>query len=468
MPTEPIIITPPSQHQEELGLKSFSAMIIDGYIDEQGNVMRRPGLTELCDLSTSAAVDALYWWQDEEWCIAISNGNVYKITASDGTFSQITASEDDFQVGARAILSQHGTSLYGANGGKIIQIPNSGTTSNNDGANAPTTVTHTTVLDTYLLANESSTGNFHWSDVGVPTTWSANQAEAEARKDDIMAIAMADLELYLLGKRSLEVWHNDGSTPFVRLYQGYVESGTIAPYSFTRCQNNWYWLDLNRNVVVLNGRLPQILSRSMGKYIDGFSQVTDCLGDYIIFNGRPFYILTFKTAQETLALDLATGFWYVWGYWDSGSAEHLHWRGNCAALCPAWNFTLIGDHSNGKVYKLDPTAYQDNGSTLKTLIRTEHINRGSETVRKSCHSLTFRVKRTNVGAEADIKNMMVRYRDNGATSWSTERTVELGQVGDTEFRGRTHMLGSYFSRQWEFYVTDNAALTLASVEETYS
>lgn len=456
-------------HTEELGLKGFSAMVIDGYLDEFGNVMRRPGLVELCDLGTSAAVDALYWWQDQAICIAISNAEVWKITAADGTKSQLTdGASCAFEKGTRVILSQHGSALYGANGGNIISISTTATANVLGAGNAPTTVTHTAVLDRYLIANEDSSGNFHWSDVNAPTTWNANQAEAEARKDDIVALAMADLELYLMGKRSLEVWYDDGSTPFTRLAQGFVDSGTIAPYSFTRCSNRWYWLDLNRNVVVLEGRTPKNISRSIGKYLDGFSGVTDCLGDYIMFNGRPFVVLQFKTAQETLALDLSTGFWYVWGYWDSTNSEHVHWRGNCAAICPAWNLTLIGDHSNGKIYYLDDSVYQDNSQTLKTLVRTEHINRGTEVLKKFCHSVTFRVKRTSVSAEADIKYLIMRYRDNGSTTWKSERTVALGQVGDTEFRGRAHMLGSYYSRQWEFYVTDNAALTIAGVEEHYT
>ena len=154
MPTEPIILTPPSMHSEELGIKGFSAMVVDGYFDEQGNLMRRPGLTELCDLGTSAAVDALYWWQDQEMCIAISDAEVHKITASDGTVSQITEGTGAaFEKGTRAIIAQHGTSLYGANGGQIIQIPSTGSTVVMADANAPTAVTHTAVLDRYLLAN---------------------------------------------------------------------------------------------------------------------------------------------------------------------------------------------------------------------------------------------------------------------------------------------------------------------------
>jgi hypothetical protein len=467
MPIELIPLTPPSMHSEELGLKGYSAMIIDGYLDENGNLLRRPGLTEFCDLATGAAVDALYWWQDQEECIAISDGEVYRITTIDGTFTQITAGSGDFEKGARATFADMGTIIFAANGGKIIGIPVSGgNTDTLTDTDAPTSVTHVTVLDRYLIANEKDTGNFHWSTVNAPLTWPAEQAEAEARKDDLVAMAMADLELYLMGKNSLEIWHDDGVTPFTRLYQGFIDSGTIAPYSFTRCQNTWFWLDLHRNVVSLNGRRAQPVSTAIGKYMDGLSQVTDCLGDFIIFNGRPFYILQFKTARKTFALDLSTGYWYIWGYWHDG--EHLEWRGNCAAICPAWNTTLIGDHSNGKVYKLDSTNYQDDGNTLKTLVRTNHINRGTESIRKSCHKLTFRLKRSDVSETTGTKNIILRYRDNGSTTWTGERAVAIGKMGDTEFRAETHMLGSYYSRQWEFYIVDNAALTLVSVEESYT
>jgi hypothetical protein len=472
MPTELIPIVPPSMDESEIGKGEYSTNIINGYLDDNGVLLRRPGLVEVCDLSTGKGVDGLYWWKENNILIAMSGGDTFKITTRDGTYSQLTnGTGAGFENNVRVILDEDSyagdTFLIGANGGGL-QFMSSSAVGNLSTAYplAPQASTHVTVLDHYVIANEVGTGNFHWSDVANPFSWTANQAEAEARNDELVAVAMADLQLFLLGNRSIEVWHDDGVTPFTRLYQGYVESGTISPYSFTRCDNAWYWLDENRNVVTLSGKTPRRISKSIDKYITGFDAVTDCLGDYIIFDGRPFYVLQFKTAKETLALDLSNGYWYTWTYWDNG--EHNHWRGNCSAYCPDWNMMFVGDHSNGKIYKLDNTDYQDDGNILKTEIITPTIDRGILEKRKNCHTLTFYFERTHQTDETGSKEIVVRYRDDGSTTWSGERTLSLAQIGDTNFRIKTDVLGSYYTRQWNFYTTDNAPLGIRKIEESYT
>jgi hypothetical protein len=64
--------------------------------------------------------------------------------------------------------------------------------------------------------------------------------------------------------------------------------------------------------------------------------------------------------------------------------------------------------------------------------------------------------------------LVVRYRDDGSPVWKSERILSLDEIGDTEFKIRTHMLGAYYSRVWEFYITDNAAISIKKIEETFS
>ena len=96
-----------------------------------------------------------------------------------------------------------------------------------------------------------------------------------------------------------------------------------------------------------------------------------------------------------------------------------------------------------------------------------HINHDTNVVRKQSNQLTFRVKRTNVIDEASITSMTVRWRDDGSSSWKNQRTVNLAQIGDTEFRGILKQNGVYYSRQYEFVLSDDTPLCLASVEETF-
>ena len=68
------------------------------------------------------------------------------------------------------------------------------------------TVTHVAFLDRYLLANEVGTYRCHYSDVNAPDTWSAYWVSKEAQFDLLKAVVVANLELYLIGERTMEVW----------------------------------------------------------------------------------------------------------------------------------------------------------------------------------------------------------------------------------------------------------------------
>lgn len=451
---------------DEVGLKTHSQAMVDVYVDEMGSVNRRPGLASFVNLGTSAAVDGLFWWPTQSMAIAISNGNTYKITASDGTFSQISG--DSFATGTRVKFADWGTHLYAANGANIKQISTSAVANLAD-ADAPTTVTHPVILDKYLIGNEGSSGNFHWSDVNAPTTWSANSAEAEANLDNLVAMDVRNLELYLLGAKTLEVWYDDGSTPFIRMLQGFVERGTVAPYSFEWCPelSTFLWMDQNRQVVALEGRTVTPISPSMTKYIHGFSTVNDAVGDYFEITGRPYYILAFPTEGKSLVYDFRSKQWYEWGYWNSGSAVYERFRGNCYCLAEGWNFALVGDRANGRVYKMQSGTYTDNTDTLRSLVRTGHINHNTSEWKRSKY-LRFRIKRTEVSPGASSLTMLLRYRDNGETSWSNQKTITVSALAnETDYQATITRLGRYRSRQWEFVLTDDAALAIVQVQEEF-
>jgi hypothetical protein len=451
---------------EEVGLVTHGAEMLDVYVDELGNINRRPGLVELCDLGTSASVDGLFWWEAEDMVLAVSNGDCFKITANDGTFSALTMTGADFEQGKRVTWADFKTAIYAANGGKVKKISTTALIDTAD-VDAPTTVTHVAFLDRYLLANEVGTYRCHYSDVNTPDDWSASWVSKEAQFDLLKSVAVANLELYLLGEKTMEVWFNDGATPFVRSSQGFVQRGTIAPYSLAYCDADsaFYWLDNNRHAVKLQGRTPVPVSLTMTKYIQEFSAVTDATGDYLEIAGRPYWILSFPTEGKCLVYDFSRNSWYRWGYWNSGTAAHDRFRGNCYCLAPAWNYTLVGDRSNGKIYRLSTTAYDDDGDDLVGLVRTAHYNHGSEALRKYSNGIYVRLKRTSVVSVDATPDIMVRYRDNGATAWKSDRTITLQQVGETEFRGKLTRLGSYYSRQWEFRLSDPYPLCLVSVEE---
>jgi hypothetical protein len=275
------------------------------------------------------------------------------------------------------------------------------------------------------------------------------------------------MEVNVLGAQSLEIWHDDGTSPFARLGQGFVQSGTAAPYSFaySQTQDVLIWLSENRQVVMQQGRTPVPVSLTMSKYIAGFTTITDAIGDCVEILGRPYYILRFPTETKCLVFDFTSKNWYEWMNWNSGTAVYDGFRGACHCYSPAWNLNLVGDRANGKIYKFSNSTYTDNALILRSLVRTGHYNHGTEAKRKFSNALYFRLKRTSVVTDDATPDLMVRYCDNGGTAWTDFATVSLQQVGNTEFRAKLTRLGSYYSRQWEFVLSDAYPLCLVSVEE---
>lgn len=455
----------PNKDVEEIGLVTHGASAVDVYFDSNGNVSRRPGMVELCDFSVAHGVDSLFWWDRQSKVIAICNGRIFQITNANGTNSEISG--DTFQAGYPVYWGDFGTSLYGANGGRIVKIPSSGNSAYISDSSAPTTVSHIAVLDDTLLALEIGTENVHYSNTGDADTWDGEWIAAVARPDLVKSIGTANDRIELLGTEVLEGWRNDGVTPFVKDSQYTVNRGTSAPYSLKFIEDTWYFLDQDRKVVRLNGRTPEVLSLTMNKYIQDFSTVSDAIGEHTSFNGRPQYVLIFPTEGKSLAYDIYNGIWSELGKWNSGTASYDRFLGQSFCIATGWNLALVGDRTTGKVYKLDSTDYQDNSTTLRSMVRTAHMHWGYPGKWKRSSRLDFYLKKASVAQDADSAELIVKWRDQGNTTWGTERTVSLGRVGKTDFHGYLTRMGHYKTRQYELSISDNSPLVLSKVMETF-
>lgn len=472
MPSYPIPINlGPNRDIDEIALPGFNAFLYDGFIDAMGNVNRRPGLVDFCDLGVAAGIDGLFWWDRQSKMIAVCNGAVYSI---DENGTETALGGDTLEVGAPVYFSDFNTVLYAANGGRILAIPASGAPAYIADADAPTAVTAIADIDTFLLALEADTERVWYAQAGDPTDWQGLFVSAQYKPDLAKMIGVRHDIIEIIGNQSLEGWRNDGSTPILRDASNTVDAGIGAPHSFRYCRGidgqggNWFWLNNASQIVRMIGRqVAPVAPASLSKYILGFSTVSDAIGGECNINGIPHYVLTFPTENKTIAVNLATLNWSEFGHWNSVSASHDRWLGQCYEWSNGWNKQLVGDHSTGKIYYLDATVYQDSGETLNTLLRTGNIDRGSATDTKKPRGITFWLKKSNVVSEDLAAKLMVKWRDNGDSTWKTEREVSLGRIGKTGFRGRINQPGDYEIRQYQFSITDNAALVFVRAEEEF-
>ncbi|MDB4312248.1 hypothetical protein N9937_02335 [bacterium] len=489
------LFAPAQQNVDEIQLKTFASKLIDGYIDEAGFINKRPGLASFVTLGSSKKVDGLYWWNEKSLLIAVSGGAAYKITAA----GAVTSLGTGLATGTRptfAISKPAGVdTLFIANGGNVFYT--TGTTLTNlesDDTDVPDAVTHIVELDSYLIVNSVGTGQFHFSTVLDPFTWSAlDFGTAEGSPDDINAIAVRGRELLLFGQRSIETYYNDGVTPFIRLQGGETASGISAPYSIVEIQGTLYFLDDKRRFVRLVGRQTEIISTPFDRTVQTLDTVADAIASDVTVAGQSFYLITFPTATrpdgsaqvgQTYVYDYRLDRWCEWAKWTGTEYGPFKYSSHAYSIQSGINY--VGSNTtDGKVYKLLRTTYQDDGSDIRTVINSGYFDHGSMTKKKS-RRLMGRIKR-GIGLDVTdllddtgdvlldhlgdamqdgvISTVSIKHRDETQTSYGGEITFDLGVTGDENFYFDIMQGGIYRARSYEIVNASNTPFIMGDMEE---
>lgn len=454
---------PAYQNLDEVELTTFSPVVRNAFINEANFTIGRPGLEEFIDLGTNAPVDAVFWWEKQKIALAVSGGDVWKITDFNGTMTKLTTT-DQLISGQQVSIDADATDAYLANGGQILSTDTTGPAAFLADADAPTACTHLAFLDQYLLFNIANSGSWGFSEVGQPKVIRAVDIfTAETKPDDLVGLHVGLGEIMLPGSDSVEFWRNDATSPFSRLEGTTLERGVSAPDSVKFVKNRWMFLDSNRFVVEVSQRVPEEVSLPFDKVIQKFSRVDDAKAHVMTIEGLPLYVLTFPSEQRTLVYNFQKKDWSEWDFWDSEEATERRFRGNAYAFAKDWNFHLVGDFANGKIYKASSDVFQDDGQIIRRRRRTGNVTHGTYE-RKASHELRLRMKRGVANSAIADPQVMVRWRDHRG-AWSNEHWRSLGKEGEHDMFVRFTQLGSYEARQYEITMTDPAAFILTEAKE---
>lgn len=467
MPTLPIPFTALNKSADKVS--SFQQGQTDGYFMPYEGPdgpkfiwCKRPGLSLFCNLGENGPVDGGHYWTRQQKLMAASNGKVFRIDST-GTATNATGTAL-MTAGVRPSFADVvGTNLYAASGGRIGEYPAAATGTYIADAQAPTTVNFLATINQNLTAQLAGSSRFEWAETADPTNWTGLFANAEGEPDLTKCMKTANNYLYFFGQGTTEVWRDDGTT-FVREGQGAIARGTLAAQSVTNINGSFYFLDDTREICRLNGFQIEVISNpNLSRYLRSFGTFADARGDYLRIDGKHFYVLTFPTEGKTLVFDIQLNHWHEWSYWNPVLAQHEAWIGNCTMEAPEWNKTLVGDRRTGKIWTVGGTT--DDGANIRTVIRTDFVDRGQADNWKFCHDLTLIFKRADTNTTP--KTMGIRWRDEGATDWSATQEVEIEAQDRTELRVQVRRLGRYKRRQWEFIMSDPTQAALLSVTERF-
>jgi hypothetical protein len=451
---------------ENVALSDKNHRLVDGYVDEEGYINRRPGLETVYSGwygTTPSGVDVtgLFWWDYKGYLVAVRNGDVRKLTYPAYVDSALSGAT--LPTSRPAVFAEdYNGDLYMAAGGQIVSTDGA-TTSYIADADAPTLVSHIAFIDSYLVANSVGTNKFYFSSPNAPTTWSAlSYFSATGSSDNVDALRVFNNELLLFGKKTTEIWETDETNSFRAIPGGVLTTGCIAPYSIIEEDNSLVWLNDKKRIVRFSGRGFETLSTPFDKDLDSISDVSDCIGTRIQIGGCDFLIFNFRTASRCFVLNATSDTWSEWGYWNSQLASYEPFLGYSYTFIPTYGVHLWGSRNTAKVFEMSESEDEDDGDSIRMALLSGHVDHGTTKTKRN-DKLRVRMNRGGDTGETDPV-VMYRWKDDNR-GWSNEHQLPLGNSGDTNIVVERHRLGSYRTRQWEFSVTNKGRICFGGVEE---
>jgi len=455
---------------DEFVLPSGSPFALNCYLDQAGGLNRRPGLTEWKTIPASppASIRGHFWWKTKRILVVVCGVSVYTLSSATGTFTNVTG--DSLNGAGRPVFATNGTWLYIAAGAAMLKWNGTGTTATETDANAPVLVSQLAEVDGIVIANSVGTQEFFFAEpdpagATLPLVWNTAALKAQANSDNLSVIRVAWREVFLGGESSIEIWKNTGaSSVFEKLVD--IDRGIIAADSMVMFGSTAFWLDQDKRVVSLEGRDAVGVSDAIDTEIAKIADVSDAVGTLAIYQGRAWYVVTFVSGNRTFALDLTTKIWGEWTYWNPTTRSHNKILADKFTHIPEWGVTV----ANSIPVQITPVmfsvgGYGDNGSDIRWIWRSAHLDHGTSGW-KECPELVLAITRGEQTNPAAVDStLLIRWRNNGKTSWGTERQISLGKIGEKRAFKRLFNLGQYRTRQYEIQITDQVQVTLRGLAE---
>lgn len=323
------------------------------------------------------------------------------------------------------------------------------------------------IVDNYFVYNRPNTQQFGSTSPLSPISPALSFSSKDGAPDNLVSIIVDHREVYLLGEVSSEVWVDSGLFPFAfqRIPGTSTQHGIAAKFSVARIGNSFAYLSKNvrgqSQIMMMNGYTPTRISTHAveNTLINKF--VTDARAWTYQLEGHEVYVISFPTLDLTWAYDVSTGMWHKWLWVDQNNVFHRH-RGNCHASFQGLN--LVGDHTNGQIYKLDSTNYTDNGGEIRRVRRAPHLI--SDYQRQYFSELQIHFQPGIGLPDGSAPQAMCRWSDDGGSTYSNEHWTSIGVQGAYKNRAIWRRLGQSRDRIFEVVVTDpiNAVITAANLK----
>lgn len=322
-------------------------------------------------------------------------------------------------------------------------------------------------VDTFLIYNQPGTNL--WGCTSPLSTASSNLSfsSKDSSSDNLVTIIADHREVLVIGERTTERWVNVGAFPFPfqRIPGTSMQHGCAAKDSVARLGESVAWLARDSRgtavVIQMSGYIPKRISTHAVETDIASGTISDAIALTYQQGGHEFYQLTFPSQDKTWRYDLTTEIWH-----KGASRDNLNILHRCPENCYAFfqGLSLVGDSSNGKIYQLDQNTYTDDGKQILRMRRTPHMTEGLDRVFYESLQIQFQPGVGLATGQGSDPQMMLRWSDDGASTWSSYYQIAIGKTGQFKNRAIKRKMGWARDRVYEVTITDPVKAVIISAE----
>jgi len=302
---------------------------------------------------------------------------------------------------------------------------------------------------------QDSTGTY----VDAGTIDPLNFDVAGGMPDDLLRVIVDHRQVFLFGKKSIEIWYNAGTGgfPFLREQNGLIEAGCVAAESPIKADNTLFWLDDKRIARRLADLTPQRIStHAIEERWQDYDVVDDAFSVVYYHEGHLFWALSFPTENATWEYDIATGEWHERSSRLNGLEKV--WRVTTQIWCYGKN--IVGDSRSGKLGKIDPNTYTEWGDMLRMEWTYPSVYADGRRAFHKRLQIEFEMGVGLTTGQGSNPQVLLYVSDNGGVSFTALPTRSMGQIGQYRYRSIWNRLGSSDDRVYKAAVSDPVPVTV--------
>lgn len=413
--------------------------------------VKRPGLSTFSQPSGGNANGrGIYAWGATSTLYSVFNNSIYSgtstlistLAASTGRcwFEQTPATDTN-----QVLIVSDGDSNYNITLAGVISTINASNATNYPTSNLGPVL----YIDGYIIQGLPN-GRMRNTRLNTVSSW--DSAGFLSVTDALEALLRQKDQVLALSKNSIKAYFNNGATPapLLQIEQNRLDFGIASKNSLAQSGSVAMFVGENsasgdggRSVWrVQAGKIAEVSNAVINRFLRAEGQsISSCSAWMERPAGQLIYVLNLVAANRSFVYNVDNDTWPEWEAAAGGA------RFNGVSATSLDGTVYVQDASNGRVYTISPTVYQDAGTNFTMTIQTERL--AYQTDENKVQDKLFVIGDTTTGT------LNVSYSDDDYGSFSTPRPIDMSLADKYLTR-----LGSFVERSYRFTYAENTAMRL--------